>query len=177
MDLQASLLLPRHLPGDPIIESIRQNPPKIWKKSKTLNECRPGAARIFEDRGRSKCRETIIQKTVVLVFSQSNQPDHTELAELVRVMFRGIYFRRLFHLGAAVSWQRVPDSPRHALSPDSTFLLYSTYLQVFQTIFVRFGRLGFPMASCKGCCGTIPVCRWLFGISALGVPDTFLQNA
>ena len=77
VDLSAGLLLPRHLSGDPIIESIQEKLAKIWNKNERnsgvsqvspiegffpLNECRPGAARIFEDRGRSKCPETIIRK-------------------------------------------------------------------------------------------------------------------
>lgn len=42
---------------------------------KMLNECRPGAARIFEDRGRSKCPwETIIQKRVVFVSFSCRNP-------------------------------------------------------------------------------------------------------
>lgn len=106
-----------------------------------LNECRPGAARIFEDRGGSKCPwETIIRFRVVFV-SQSNQLDHTELTELVWVTFRGIYFRRLFHLGAAVLWQRFPDSPRPALIMIYLYLLNIPL--IFKSSRQSFGRLGF----------------------------------
>lgn len=141
VDLSAGLLLPRHLSGDPIIESIQEKPPKIWNKNKNERNSRAVStayrenaewvpSRSSQDIWRSWKIQVPMRNNHskegcfrVVFVSQSNQLDHTELTELVWVTFRGIYFRRLFHLGAAVLWQRFPDSPRPALIMIYLYLL------------------------------------------------------
>ena len=161
VDLSAGLLLPRHLSGDPIIESKknRQKSGKNERNSRAVSpvspieavstayrenaewvpsRSKPGYLKIVED---PSAHEK--QSFVFVSFSCRNPINLTipNSPNSCGWRFEVSTFVASFTWEAAVLWQRFPDSPRPALIMIYLYLLNIPL--IFKSSRQSFGRLGF----------------------------------